>query len=232
MEEMAKLEEAVAGAPNTKKDVKDSSRSLGISIRMMMKHMSLVDKFPSRDRATKCQQQQLQQQQQQQAIQQLQQQIQAQHQTQIEQYNRTQEAIKNIQTAQTNTLAELLKMQEALNETRLQRESRSWATVTAETQKDERKKSNDNIQVEGTSKLLKTDDRNEERSKNLNPSTMSKEMSDKQKHRYKRTTTFVIDPGPSTISDTIKRIKAETDKNTIQDNITRIRSTKNGGILK
>ncbi|KAF0686718.1 Uncharacterized protein FWK35_00034944, partial [Aphis craccivora] len=34
-----------------------------------------------------------------------------------------------------------------------------------------------------------------------------------------------------TISDTIKRIKAETDKNTIQDNITRIRSTKNGGIL-
>jgi len=64
MEDLTKLEEAVAGATNTKKDVKDSTRSLRISIRLMMKYMALMDKCPSPcDRIIKSQQQMQQQQQ-------------------------------------------------------------------------------------------------------------------------------------------------------------------------
>lgn len=44
MQDLGKLEEAVARALNTKKDVKDSSRSLGTAIRTMMKYFTVLDK--------------------------------------------------------------------------------------------------------------------------------------------------------------------------------------------
>jgi len=96
MENLTKFEEAVAGASNTKKDVKDSSKALGISIRMMMKYLNVLDKFPSsRDRTYKSQQQ-LTQQIQQYMLQQ-QQQSQKQQQKHMEQYRQTQEVIKSLQ---------------------------------------------------------------------------------------------------------------------------------------
>lgn len=95
MADLAKIEEAIAGGPNTKKDVKHSARSLSISIREMMKLLLAPDKVPffSRD-IVKSQQEQLQKQQQ--LMQQQQQEIRQQH-------KQTQEAIKNNQVAQAET---------------------------------------------------------------------------------------------------------------------------------
>jgi len=91
MADLGKIEEAIAGALNTKKDVKDSARSLRISIRAMMKLLLALDKVPSSSRdQVKSQQEQLQKQQQQQL------EIRQQH-------RQTQEAIKKLQEAQTET---------------------------------------------------------------------------------------------------------------------------------
>lgn len=95
MADLGKIEEAIAGAPNTKKDVKDSARSLSISIRAMMKLLLALDKVPTSSRdQVKSQQEQLQKQQQ----------LMQQQQLEIRQQHRqTQEAIKKLQEAQTET---------------------------------------------------------------------------------------------------------------------------------
>lgn len=95
MADLGKIEEAIAGAPNTKKDIKDSARSLSISIRAMMKLLLALDKVPASARdQVKTQQEQLQKQQQ----------LMQQQQLEIRQQHRqTQEAIKKLQEAQAET---------------------------------------------------------------------------------------------------------------------------------
>lgn len=100
MADLGKIEEAIAGAPNTKKDIKDSARSLSISIRAMMGLLLALDRVPpsSRDQA-KSQQEQLQKQQQHMQQQQLE--IRQQH-------RQTQEAIRKLQEAQAEATAKTL----------------------------------------------------------------------------------------------------------------------------
>lgn len=92
MADLGKIEEAIAGAPNTKKDIKDSAKSLSTSIRAMMKLLLVLDKVPASSRdQVKSQQEQLQKQQQ----------LMQQQQLEIRQQHRqTQEAIKRLQEAQ------------------------------------------------------------------------------------------------------------------------------------
>lgn len=94
----------------------------------------------------------------------------------------------------------------------------TWAMAIGKHSREEDQKPNGN-------------DSNQDRKNKSGPRPTSKEITDKLKRRQKKPTTFVIDPGPHTISDTIKRIKTRTDKSRVKDNITKIRATKNGGIL-
>lgn len=105
MTNLVKIEEAIAGAPNTKKDIKDSARSLGNSIRTMMKLLLTLDKVTSSFRdSVKSQQKQVQKQQQQQL------EIRQQH-------KQTQEAIKKLQEAQAETSLLLQSQRGDTNET-------------------------------------------------------------------------------------------------------------------
>jgi len=143
MEDLTKLEEAVAGAPNTKKDVKDSSKALGISITMMMKYLNVLDKFPSsRDRTNKSQQQI------QQYMLQQQQHSQKQQQEHMEQHRQTQEVIKSFQKAQADTLTQLLEIQETLSGTSHQKEPLTWATATGRTKKEKQSKQHQQRQLQ------------------------------------------------------------------------------------
>lgn len=84
--------------------------------------------------------------------------------------------------------------------------------ATGKTLRKEGNKSNLNILVEGTSNPITIDESNKERKKKSDSRLISKEMTDELKYRRKNPTTFIIDPGLHTFSDTIKRMKTRTDK--------------------
>lgn len=238
MEDLTKLEDAVAGATNTKKDIKDNSRTLGISIRLMIKYMALMDKFPPpRDRTIRSQQQI---QQQQQTIQQMQ----AQQRLFTEQHNQTQEAIKSIQKVSSDTLAQLVIMQETISEMQHRYEPMTWAKATGKHLRDEEKKSNEYISTEGTTNQTRTDESNRDRKKKSDPRPMSKEMTDELKHRRKKPTTFVIDPGSkpsdlikvqadSNYADTVRALRTTAGLNPTEfgAKVTSMRQTRSGHVL-
>lgn len=107
----------------------------------------------------------------------------------------------------------------------------TWEMVSGKTLREEGNKSNGNILVEFTSNPTRTDESNQEKKKNSDSRHMSKEITDELKSRHEKPIIFIIDPGSHTIPNTIKRIKTGTDKNRVQDNITKIRAMKNGGLL-
>ncbi|KAL4083900.1 hypothetical protein QTP88_029216 [Uroleucon formosanum] len=103
---LGKLEEAITGAPNTKKDVKDSAKTLGSNLRLMHRYLTALFKgSATRDRVPPAQQQlQIQQQQQmQQQMQQLQLQMLSQQQQQqkvVEQQEQMLQQVKAMQLRQ------------------------------------------------------------------------------------------------------------------------------------